>query len=588
MPPKPPRRQVRAEQHAHHFLKNFLPLMTKDNKRHVSLAHQVALFWGRRQFLLAFMLLVIAILLWRAVYLQIMDKDFLQNQGDARHVRTVSLPAYRGMIVDRHGEPLAASTAVESVWVNPKQFSQAKEQWQTVANVLEMSLTELNQLMENRAQKEFVYLKRHLSPTLVAQLKKMNIVGLFLQREYRRYYPTSQVAAHVVGFTNVDEEGQEGLEAVFEAQLKGAAGAKQIIQDRFGRMIDEAGVITMPKEGQNITISLDRRLQYVAHRELAAAARRSNAKAASMVILDVHSGEVLAMVNQPDYNPNNLADRVANQYRNRAVTDVFEPGSTMKPFAVVAALESGQYKANSFVNTSPGSLQFGKYTIRDGRNYGSISLATVLQKSSNVGAAKITSSLPAERVWSTLHKLGFGELTGSGFVGEIGGKLSDYQQWYPVDHATIAFGYGMNVTLLQLTRAYAALGNGGKLPPINFLRVDNPQTGVQIMQESTAKSVLAMLETVLDDGGTGTEARIEGYRVAGKTGTARKYGESGYSDRHRALFAGIVPASQPRLAAVVMLDEPEGDYYGGHVAAPVFAKVMAACLRLLNIPPDEK
>jgi cell division protein FtsI (penicillin-binding protein 3) len=547
------------------------------------------LFWQRRQWMLSLFVLIITVLLGRAVYLQLIHKDFLQTQGDARHQRILKLPAYRGRLLDRQGSPLAISTPVESVWVNPKQFIEALPQWETLAVLLELSFTELNALLAKRLQREFVYLKRHVSPSVAKQVRDLNLPGVFLQQEYRRYYPAAEITAHFIGFTNIDDQGQEGLELALDKFLTGRPGSKKVVQDKERHIIAEVEALKAPKSGQDIRLSIDLRLQYIAYRELKAAVQTAHAQAGSVVIMDVHTGEVLAMANQPAYNPNNRQDRNSDHYRNRVITDVFEPGSTLKPFTIAAALESGQYTPASQVDTRPGRLQVGEYTIRDSRNYGLIDLGTIIQRSSNVGASKIALSLAPKQLGYILQAVGFGKETRSGFPGEVAGYLPHFTKWHPTEQATLSFGYGLNVTVLQLARAYAVLGNEGVLPPVKLLPVQREtKQDVRVMSVESAQKVLTMLEAVVKKGGTGSRASVLGYRVAGKTGTARKVVDKEYSDNeHIALFAGIAPVEKPRLAMVVLIDEPQGkNYYGGKVAAPVFAKIMAEALRLLNIVPD--
>jgi len=542
--------------------------------------------------MLLIFIIITAILLWRALYLQVMHTDFLQTQGEARHLRTLPIVAHRGMLLDRNAVPLAVSTPVDSVWLNPAQFEEEKARWQQLASILNISVADIATTLKGRMQREFVYLKRRISPNVAQQVEKLGLDGVFLQREYGRYYPTGELCAHLVGFTNIDDVGQEGIERSFNNLLAGEAGAKQVVQGRHGQIIADVRGIKMAHPGVDIRLSIDNRLQYVALRELKAAILEHQAKSGSLVILDVNSGEVLAMVNYPTYNPNNVEEREAERIRNRAVTDVFEPGSTMKPFTLSAALESRQYQATSTIDTNPGYLMLDKYKVKDSHNYGTIDLTTVLQKSSNIGAAKIGLSLSSQNLWQMFSQLGFGKLSGSGFSGEVSGFLPPFQTWNRVKHASVSFGYGLNVNALQLARAYAVLGNNGILPPIRLLQLSQSElataSSFQVMRRDTAKAIVRMLETVTVDGGTGEAAAIKGFRVAGKTGTVRKVTATGYSEsQYFALFAGLVPASRPRFAMVVMIDTPqEGEYYGGKVAAPVFAKVMSQILQWLNIPPD--
>jgi cell division protein FtsI (penicillin-binding protein 3) len=528
------------------------------------------------------------VLAWRAIDLHVFHKEFLQDQGDARYLRVVPIPAHRGMITDRHGEPLAISTPVDSGWVQPAAFTSAHADWPKLTKLLNLDLAQLQRTISQRQEREFVYLKRHISPDLAKQVMALEMPGVNLQREYHRYYPTGEVTAHILGFSNVDDRGQEGLELAYDEWLKGIPGSQQVLKDRLGRVVRHVEQIRKPLPGRDLTLSLDRRLQYLAYRELKRAVMQHKARSGSAVILDVQSGEVLAMVNQPSYNPNNRDQFKASQTRNRAVTDLLEPGSTIKPFTVVAALESGQFRSTSMVDTTPGLFRVGKAVIRDSRDYGRISVATVIQKSSNVGASKIALALPDETLWKIHARLGFGNVTGSGFPGEAGGLLSHARHWRDIEKATLAYGYGLSVTPLQLARAYSVLAANGVLKPVTFLRTDELVEGERVIGASTTQQVRRMLETVVQDGGTGTQARIAGYKVAGKTGTVKKAVAGGYSeDRYISVFAGLAPVSQPRLAMVVTINEPHGDaYYGGEVAAPVFSKVMAGALRMLGIPPD--
>lgn len=532
-------------------------------------------------------------LIWRAVDLQIVRKDFLQGQGDARYLRVVPVPAHRGMITDRNGEPLAISTPIDSVWANPQEFDATVEQKRKLSQSLGLEQDSLKKLLAERKDKEFVYLKRQINPNLAESVMSLGIQGVSLQREYHRYYPSGEVAAHLLGFTNVDDVGQEGLELAYDNWLHGASGLKRVIKDRLGRIVENVESIQEPRPGKDLAISIDRRIQYLAYRELKAAVQRHNARSGTAVMLDIHTGEVLAMVNQPAYNPNNRKDIQGVLYRNRAVTDVFEPGSTIKPFVMAVALESGKYRPDTIVDTSPGMYRVGRNIIRDVRNYGSIDLTTVVQKSSNVGASKIALSLDPAQVWGVLSRVGFGMQSGSGFPGESNGTLPYYTHWQEIDRATISFGYGLSVTALQLARAYAAIAGDGYLRPTSYLRVDN-QADVdaqsqQIFSPEIVKQVRQMLEKVVSNEGTGKAAHIPGYQVAGKTGTVKKSGVGGYlDDQYIALFAGVAPASRPRLAMVVVINNPQdGEYYGGLVSAPVFKNVMAGALRLLNIAPDD-
>jgi cell division protein FtsI (penicillin-binding protein 3) len=545
-------------------------------------------FPGRRRLILGVLALGALALLLRAVQLVHFEGEFLQVQGDARALRTVQVPAYRGMILDRNGEPLAASTAVDSVWVNPKEFGAERARWPEVARVLGMRLADLERVLAGRAAREFVYVRRHIEPELAGRVRATGVAGVYLQREYRRYYPTGEVTAHVVGFTDVDDAGQEGVELAYDDLLRGRPGAKRVIRDRLGQVVEDVESIRQPVPGRDLYLSLDRRLQYLANRELKAAVTEHGAKGGSVVILDARSGEVLAMVNQPAYNPNRTADRVGARFRNRAVTDVFEPGSTIKPFTVAAGLESGRFRPETVIDTSPGLLRVGRLTVRDVHNCGAVNLNGIIQKSSNVGATKIALALPAQALWRMFSGVGFGRSTGSGFPGEVPGVLTDPGRWGEVHRATLSYGYGLNATALQLARAYGVLAGDGQLRPVTMLRRAGPVDGEPVLSPRIARDIRHMLELVTAEGGTGTRARVPGYRVGGKTGTAKKSTRGGYArGRYQALFAGIAPLSQPRLVMVALVDEPGGEaYYGGQVAAPIFGRVMAEALRILGVPPD--
>ena len=546
---------------------------------------------ARRWLLLAVLLLAAIVLGWRAVYLQWVEQDFLQGQGDARHLRVMDLAANRGVIMDKNGEPVAISTPVDSVWVNPKVYlgNEGDTKVAQLAKVLKLKVNELKQRIESRAGREFVYLKRHVSPEQAEKVTDLAVPGVALQREYRRYYPMAEVMGHVVGFTDIDDLGQEGIELAFNDRLHGVKGGKRVLKNNMGEVVEDVESISEPQPGKDVVLSIDKRLQYLAYRELKMAVKTNRARSASAVILDVKTGEVLAMVNQPTFNPNNRASFESAKYRNRAVTDVFEPGSTMKSFTVAAALELKKIKPATVIKTSPGYMRIGNNTIRDAANYGDMDITKILQKSSNIGATKIALSMTAEEMWKSLDKFGFGLSSGSRFPGEADGRIGDYWRWSPMQQASRAYGYGMQVTALQLARAYSVIANDGLLKPVSFLKVDQVSDGERVMPAAVASQVRKMLESVVSDKGTGKQAKVDGYRIAGKTGTVHKSSRDGYAeDRYVALFAGIAPASKPRLAMVVVMHDPMlGDYHGGQVAAPVFSKVMSGALRLMNIAPDD-
>ena len=542
----------------------------------------------RFRFIVFILLLAALALIWRMIDLMVLKHKFLLDQGDARMVRVVRTQAYRGMITDRNGNPLAISTPVDAAWADPQSVDNVdnKNLWK-LAHFLDMSYGTLKRRIGYK-NREFVYLKRQLTPVEANNVKALNIPGVFLKREYRRYYPEGEVMAQVVGLTNIDDDGQEGLELAYNHQLQGVSGLKRVVKDRLGHIVSEIKQIREPKPGKNLTLSIDRRIQYLAYRALKAGFRKYRAKSASAVVLDIHTGEILAMVNQPSYNPNNRPKIHDGRYRNRAVTDVFEPGSTMKPFAVAVGLDSGKYTPNTIINTNPGWIKVGHNIVRDEHFKGKLTVTKILQISSNVGISKIILSLPLDALWQKLDSLGLGRITSSGFPGESPGRLPFERQWRPFAVATMSFGYGLSVTTLQLAQLYATLGNDGIEVPVTFLKTDHPPVGKQIMQPKTAKQILKMLETVVEPGGTAVKARVPGYWVAGKTGTSRIVGKYGYErHHHNAVFAGVAPASDPKIVVVVFVHDPQGKlYYAGDVAAPIFAKIMGGTLRTLDISPD--
>lgn len=543
----------------------------------------------RLQIMLVLLIAGAGVLAARAVDLQLMSHGFLAGQGDARYSRVAEISAHRGTITDRYGEPLAVSTPVDSVWVNPQELSQSTDQIKVLARALKREPQPLARRVSSNLDREFLYLARHLQPEQAAQIRALGIPGVYLLREYRRYYPAGEVTGHVLGFTSIDDSGQEGLELAYDHWLAGEDGAKRVIQDRYGRIVENVESIRAARPGKDLILSADLRIQYLAYRELKRALREHRARSGSLVVLDIATGEVLAMVNQPAFNPNDREQLAAGRYRNRAATDIFEPGSSIKPFIVAAALASGRFHERSVVDTAPGFVKVGIKVIEDKHNLGTIDLATVLAKSSNVAMTKVALSLDPGQIWSTLDALGFGQVTTSGYPGESAGLLSNHTHWRPIGIATLSYGYGMSVTPLQLAHAYATLGAGGIQRPVTFLRTDGEVAGERVLDARMSRQLIRLLESVITPSGTGTRAALTGYRVAGKTGTALKSTAGGYStDKYMAVFAGVVPASAPRLAAVVIIDEPGGtQYYGGDVAAPVFAAVMAGALRLMAIAPDD-
>jgi len=549
--------------------------------------------WRRLSAVVVFVLLVSALLV-KTLDMQILDSEFLEKQGDARQLRTVSISAHRGDIVDRHGEPFAVSAPVNSIWVNPQEAIDNINELVAVADLLSLDAISLIEKIKRNAHREFLYLKRHASPELAEEVMALKVPGVALQGEYRRYYPSGEIAAHVIGFSDIDDNGQEGIELAFDDWLKGHPGKKRVIRDRLGRAFDDIERIKSVEPGKEIRLSIDKRLQYLTYRTLKAAVLKHNAVAGSAVVLDVDTGEVMAMVNQPSFNVNDRKQMQPQATRNRAVTDVFEPGSTMKPITIAAALESGRWKPYYKVETAPGYMRVKGNTIRDTRNYGDLDVGGVLEKSSNVGISKIALAMDADEQWSMYQKMGFGAVTGSGFPGEVGGQLSLNALNNDFERASMSFGYGISVTPLQLAHAYSAIAADGVLRPVNFLYGEDRESGEQVegqrvMSVETAREVRKMMQRVVSDKGTAKRASVANYSVAGKTGTVHKFIAGGYAeDRYLSIFAGMIPADEPELVMVVMIDEPRnGEHFGGLVAAPVFSKVMSGAMRLLDIAPDK-
>ncbi|ASK34866.1 peptidoglycan D,D-transpeptidase FtsI family protein [Alloalcanivorax mobilis] len=543
----------------------------------------------RWRFVLAFWAVCASLLVVRAVDLQVLEREFLAHQGDIRNLRVEPVAAHRGVIRDRDGRPLAVSTPVITLWANPKEALEHPEQWSSLGSNPIINSQDFAARVRKHESKEFIYLARGLAPEQAQTVLDKKVAGIYPLTEYRRYYPAGEVTSHVVGFTNIDEKGQEGVELAFQDTLSGEAGRKKVVRDLLGRVIQDIEVIQPAAPGKDVTLSLDLRLQYLAYKELLAATRRFKAKGGSVVVLDVKTGEVLAMVNQPGYNPNNRSGITRGSLRNRAVTDLFEPGSTMKPFTVAAALEQGLVEPTTMVNTHPGSLRVGSKTIHDHRDYGVIDVTTILTKSSNVGTSKLALSMDPSVLPGYLERFGFGQVTGVRFPGESDGVLPIRARWRDVERAALSYGYGVSVSALQLAQAYAILANDGQRVPLSMVKVDKPPKGERVIGRDVAHSIIDMLETVVSLEGTARRAQIPGYMVAGKTGTVHKVTAHGYADdRYTGIFAGVAPASNPRIAAAVVIDDPQGDaYYGGLVAAPVFSAVVGGVLRTLHIPPDQ-
>nr|WP_274522125.1 penicillin-binding protein 2 [Halorhodospira sp. 9621] len=525
----------------------------------------------------------------RALDLQVINSEFLRDEADARHLRTVSMPAHRGVITDRNGEPLAISSPVESAWANPAELLEDRGAVAAVAQTLERAPAELRDFLQAREGRQFVYLRRHLSPRVAARIQELDAPGVQLQQEFRRFYPAGEVAAQLVGFTDIDGRGLGGVERAFNDALSGRSGAKRVVRDPFGRTIEDVELLREPRPGEDIRLSLDRRIQYVAYRELKRAVHGHDAEGGAAVVLDATTGEVLAMVSQPSFNPHRRSGVEAEQRRNRAVSWAQEPGSVIKPFTIAAALSSGAVRSGQEFDTAPGTMRVGRHTVRDFLDYGELDIAGVLQKSSNVGTVKMALETEPRALWSTLEDVGFGERTRSGLRDEVAGHFLQAPPRGDVQRATLSYGYGVTATPVQLARAYAAVARDGVMRPVSIRALDDPPQGRQVLDPDLAAELRAMLEAVVEPGGTGTRAAISGYRVAGKTGTVLKSGPSGYAEEdYLASFVGFAPASDPRLVMAVTIDQPRGDlYYGGQVAAPVFSRVMGSALRMLNVPPDD-
>ena len=530
---------------------------------------------------------LIVLVAGRMGYLHLVQQSFLAAQGERRMVREESIAAVRGDIKDRNGEALAVSSPVMSLWLNPKLFDAANAK--QLASSLGISSKRLVRRLKRNKNQGFMYVKRHLPPELAQKILANKFSGLFAETEYRRFYPASSVTAHVVGMTNIDGKGQEGLELAYDDWLQGAPGQQRVVKDLLGNVIKQLNVSAIAKPGNDLKLTLDLRLQYLAYRELKAAVQAHKANWGSAVLLDAKNGDILALVNRPSYNPNNRAKLSAKSMRNRALTDMIEPGSTMKAFTVAAALKDGKYTPNSVINTSPGYLRIKRKTIRDHTNYGAINLTKIITKSSNVGVAKLAHEMGAEKLWTMLHSAKLGQATALGFPGEAVGKLPYPQSLDKLGLTTLSFGYGLAVTPLQLAQAYTAFANKGCVQEARLILTNAQVPCDQIMPASVAKNMTEMLETVTQKGGTGTRAKVEGYRVGGKTGTSHKVGKGGYQDsEYTAVFAGIAPISDPRFVLVVVIDQPQGqEYYGGEVAAPVFGRIMEEALRTLQIAPDQ-
>jgi len=544
----------------------------------------------RRGFVLCVFLMLGSSLIIRALQLQVLSYDYYQNEGSQRQLRHVAIPAHRGMLLDRHGEPLAISTPIQTLVGNPKKLIDFPDKITAMAEILSLDPVKLVAKVKrlNDQKRVYMYVKRHVLPELVDEVVALDIDGLTIEREFRRFYPSGHAAAHVVGFTDIDDKGREGLEMAYDEWLQGSPGKRKVMRDRAGRFIEGVGLIEKATPGRDLKLSLDKQLQYFADRALAEAVKEHQAESANLVVMNVKSGEVLAMVNYPTYNPNDTSNRSNGSQRNRSITDVFEPGSTMKPFTMAAALDSGKFKVDDIVYTSPGHYTIGKYKISDIRDNGWLDLPGIITKSSNVGISKIARELEPEQMWSVFDSFGFGRPTGSEFPGEVAGYFNHPTLWHHIEQASVSYGYGLSVSALQLVRAYSAIANHGAMPPVSFIAVETPEPTQQVLEADIAESVQAMLERAVLKG-TGHRAKVPGYRVAGKTGTSHRSQSGGYAeDRYISLFAGFAPVSDPELAAVVVIHDPKGgQHFGSVVAAPIFSEVMGHALRLLGVEPDD-
>jgi cell division protein FtsI (penicillin-binding protein 3) len=542
--------------------------------------------WRARVVLFA-LLAAFGVLAARSVWLQSVQTGFLREKGEARYSRVLEVPATRGRILDRHGDALAVSTPVQSVWAIPEDVKATPAQLKSLASLLAMEPREVERRVGD-ASRDFVYLKRQLPPETAERVAALSIPGLYQHREFRRYYPGGETMSHVIGFTGVDDAGQEGIELAQQAQLAGAPGSRRVIKDRLGRIVEDIESIRAARDGRDIALALDAKIQNLAFGALKSAVEANRARAGAIVAIDVRTGEVLALANVPTFNPNNRAKLSGAQLRNRVVTDTFEPGSTLKPFTAALALELGRATPQTIVQTAPGSMTIASYTIRDAHPAGALSVAQVIQKSSNVGTAKLALQMPREEMHALYRRLGFGQPPQLGFPGEATGRLREAKTWRPVEQATMSYGYGLSVSLIQLARAYTVFARDGELAPLSLTRTGMPAAGRQVLSAETARAVRRMLEAAVQPGGTAPRARIMGWRVAGKTGTSHKQENGGYApNKYLSSFVGFAPVSDPRLVIAVMLDEPAaGQHYGGQVAAPVFSQVMQGALRLMGVPHD--
>ncbi|HOA92167.1 MAG TPA: penicillin-binding protein 2 [Quisquiliibacterium sp.] len=547
---------------------------------------QVKLPAYRSRMLMFLIALAFLALAGRAAYLQLMTHDFLQRQGESRYGRTIELPASRGKIVDRQGRVLASSLPARAIWASPEDLEATPERIAELARVLDMPLRQVQARLADE-DKTFVYLKRQVDLSVAERVAALGITGIYERKEYKRHYPEAEALAHVVGFTNVEDVGQEGMELAQEKTLAGLPGSRRVIKDRLGRIVEDVGIVREPHDGRELQLSVDSKIQYQVMGALRSAVEEHRAKAGAAVVLDVRTGEILALANLPTYNPNQRGQLTGAQLRNRVITDTFEPGSTMKPFTTALALENGKVTPQTIINTAPGRLTIGPNTIGDAHPHGALTVEQVLQKSSNVGTVKMALTMPPQKMWEMFTAVGFGQAPQIGFPGAVAGRVRPYKNWKPIEQATMSYGHGISVSLIQLARAYLVFARDGDIPPLTMLRTDGPASGMQVISPKTARAVRKMLEMAAGPGGTAPQAQIVGYRVAGKTGTAHKQEGGRYVRKYVASFVGFAPVSDPRVVIAVMIDEPTaGKYYGGLVAAPVFAQIAGESLRALRVAPD--
>lgn len=541
--------------------------------------------WRSRAIVVLLMAAMVS-LVGRSFYLQVINNDFLQEKGESRYRRDIEVSASRGRITDRNGEVLAISTPMKSIWAIPSDVKLAPDQSRALAQLLDLDQRELNRKLAT--DRNFVFLQRQIPPDAADRIAALKLAGIHQEKEYRRYYPSGEMTAHIVGFTGVDAKGLEGVELAFQNQLEGKNGSRSVIKDRRGQIVEDVGSIKPPQDGRDIQLALDGKIQYLAFSTLKQAVADNAAKAGSVVVLDAKTGEVLALANWPTYNPNNRERLSGAQLRNRAVTDTFEPGSTMKPFTAALALERGKFRFDSLINTAPGKLTIGTATISDAHPHGVLTLAQVIQKSSNVGTAKVAGTFAPKEMWEMFDSVGFGKPPRLGFPGEVGGRLRPYAHWRPIEQATMSYGHGIAVSLVQMARAYSVFATDGELLPLSLTKLPpGPVTGTRIFSPQTVQEVRTMLEMATQPGGTAPKAQVPGYRVAGKTGTAYKIENGVYAKKYVASFIGLAPASDPRLVVAVMIDEPtSGRHFGGDVAGPAFSRIMAGALRTLGVPHD--